>query len=153
MTLVEMLVVLAIISILAAAALPYAEVTIRRNKEIELREALRAVRTAIDGFHEDWKAGRIARFNEDASADGYPVELLVMVEGVETANAVGSRRYYLRRIPRDPFADPRIPPEEHWALRSYQDEPDAAQWGGQDIYDIRTKSETQALDGTWYRDW
>lgn len=153
LTLVELLVTLVILSILAAAALPYAEVTVRRGKELELRRALRGVRTAIDAFHDDWKAGRIARSADAASEDGYPKTLDVLVEGAERGDAKGGRRKYLRRIPRDPLADPSVPPTEQWALRGYQDEPDAIVWNGRDVYDIRTQSEGTALDGTKYKDW
>src|SRR5689334_15893811 len=104
-TLVELLVTLAILSILAAAALPYAEVTVRREKELELRQALRDVRTAIDAFHEDWKAGRLSRTTLSASDDGYPRTLQILVDGADTGDLKGSRRRYLRSIPRDPFGE------------------------------------------------
>src|SRR4051812_16236 len=101
-TLVELLVTLAILSILAAAALPYAEVTVRREKEIELRKALRDVRSAIDAFYDDWKGGKISRSATAASEDGYPRTLQTLVDGADTGDAKGSKRRYLRRIPRDP---------------------------------------------------
>src|SRR3989475_9224302 len=82
-TLIELLGALAILSILAAAALPYAEVTVRREKELELRRALRDVRTAIDAFYEDWKGGKISRTSIAASEDGYPKTLQVLVEGAD----------------------------------------------------------------------
>ena len=153
LTLVELLVTLVILSILAAAALPYAEVTVRREKEIELRRALRDVRTAIDAFYEDWKGGKISRTATAASEDGYPRTLQVLVDGAETGDAKGGRRKYLRRVPRDPFADPANPPSEQWILRSYQDGSDSIAWGGRDVYDIRSSSENTALDGTRHRDW
>src|SRR5512142_888345 len=103
LTLIELLVTLAILSILAAAALPYAELTVRRDKELELRRSLREVRTAIDAFHDDWVAGRITHTDDTASADGYPKTLQVLVQGVDTGRAAGSKRRYLRRIPRAPF--------------------------------------------------
>jgi general secretion pathway protein G len=152
-TLVELLVTLAILSILAAAALPYAEVTVRREKELELRKALRDVRGAIDAFYEDWKGGKISRTATAASEDGYPRTLQTLVEGADTGDAKGNKRRYLRRIPRDPFADPARAPAEQWVLRSYQDNSDALTWGGRDVYDIRSASEGTALDGTRHRDW
>ena len=153
LTLVELLVTLVILSILAVAALPYAEVTVRREKELELRRALRDVRTAIDAFYEDWKGGKISRTATAASEDGYPRTLQVLVDGAETGDAKGGRRKYLRRIPRDPFADQARPPPEQWVLRSYQDGSDSIAWGGRDVYDVRSSSENTALDGTRHRDW
>jgi general secretion pathway protein G len=153
LTLVELLVALVILSILAAAALPYAEVTVRREKELELRRALRDVRTAIDAFSEDWKGGRISRTSTAASEDGYPKTLQMLVDGVDSGDAKGGKRRYLRRIPRDPFADQARPPSEQWVLRSYQDASDSITWGGRDVYDIRSSSENTALDGTRYKEW
>ena len=153
LTLIELLVALAILSILAAAALPYAEVTVRREKELELRRALRDVRTAIDAFYEDWKGGKISRTSTAASEDGYPKTLQVLVEGADSGDAKGSKRRYLRRIPRDPFSEQTPPPAEQWVLRSYQDGSDSLAWGGRDVYDIRSSSENIALDGTRYREW
>ena len=153
LTLVELLVTLVILSILAAAALPYAEVTVRRDKELELRRALRDVRSAIDAFHDDWKAGRISKTSDAASDDGYPKTLEVLVEGAEAGDAKGGKRKYLRRVPRDPFADPGTSPGEQWVLRGYQDEAETIMWGGRDVYDVRSASEGTALDGTKYKDW
>lgn len=153
LTLIELLVTLVILSILASAALPYAELTIRRDKELALHRALREVRTAIDTFHEDWLDGRIPRNDRTASADGYPRTLEVLVDGVDTGRVGGGKRRYLRRVPRDPFADPRINAEQQWALRGYQDGPDANTWNGEDVYDIHSRSVGIAIDGTRYRDW
>lgn len=153
LTLIELLVTLLILSILAAAALPYAEVTVRRDKEIELRRALREVRSAIDAFREDWQAGKISKLSGAVSEDGYPKNLHVLIEGVDTGQAKGGKRKYLRRVPRDPFAAAGKAAEEGWVMRGYQDEPDTAIWNGRDIYDIRSASEKTALDGTRYKDW
>src|SRR5687767_5795345 len=121
LTLVELLVTLVILSILAAAALPYAEVAVRREKELELRRALREVRSAVDAFYEDWKGGKISRAAGQASEDGYPKTLQVLVEGADTGDAKASRKRYLRRVPRDPFADATRATSEQWLLRGYQD--------------------------------
>jgi general secretion pathway protein G len=153
LSLIELLVTLAIVSILAAAALPYAETTVRREKELELRRALRDVRGAIDRFNDDWVAGRIPKTAEGASEDGYPKTLAVLALGVDSGDAKGGRRTYLRRVPRDPFADAQVAPDQQWVLRGYQDEVDAIVWGKKDVYDVRSASETIALDGTRYRDW
>ena len=153
LTLIELLVTLVILSILAAAALPYAEMTVRREKELELRRALRELRTAIDTFNEDWKAGRVSKAASAASEDGYPKSLQLLIEGADTGDAKGNKRKYLRRIPRDPFADPARAPAEHWVVRGYQDATDTIVWGGRDVYDVRSASEASALDGSRYKDW
>jgi len=153
LTLVELLVTLVILSILAAAAMPYAEITVRRNKEIELHRALREIRGAVDAFHEDWTAGRMAKTGDAVSEDGYPKSLQTLVDGVDMGGAKGGKRYYLRRVPRDPFAAAPGSPTEQWVLRSYQDEPDSLVWGGKDVYDVRTAAENVAIDGTRYKDW
>ena len=152
-SLLELLVSLVIISLLASVALPYAEITVRRDKEIELRQSLRQIRTAIDRFHEDWKAGRITPETGVVSVDGYPQTLKVLVEGVDLADATGTRRYYLRRIPRDPFADQEVEPADQWVLRSYQDDPETLLWGGRDVFDVRTGYTGTAIDGSSYSDW
>lgn len=152
-TLVEVLVTLVILAILASAALPYAEVTIRRQQELELRRSLREIRTAIDQFHRHWEQGRIAGVSDAASQDGYPKTLEVLVAGVPLAGEAGRKHYYLRRVPRDPFADQSLPPAEQWALRSYRDSPDTDTWGGEGVYDIRSRSSEKALDGSRYDQW
>ena len=155
LTLVELIVTLVILSLLASVALPYAEITVRRDKELELKRSLRTIRTAIDEFHEDWLAGRVPKFSDAASEDGYPKTLEILVEGVETAGASGKIRRYLRRIPKNPFADPELEAEEQWQYRSYQDEHDSDSWGGQDIFDITVPVDIdrKAINGTQYRDW
>lgn len=152
-TLIELLVTLAILSILAVAAVPYAELTVQRTKELELRRVLRDVRQAIDQFHSDWSTGKISKTNADASEDGYPRTLTALVDGVESAQAKGGKRRYLRRIPRDPFVRDDTPAADHWSLRGYQDEPDTSSWNGKDVYDIRSLSDGMALDGTRYKEW
>lgn len=153
LTLVELLVALVILSILAAAALPYAEVTVRREKELEMRQALRQVRSAIDQFHDDWKSGKIPKTGAAASEDGYPKTLQVLVDGADAGQAKGGKLRYLRRVPRDPFGDAARSPAEQWVLRGYQDEADSITWGGRDVYDLRTASDDTALDGTRLKDW
>ncbi len=152
-TLMELIVALAILAILAAAAIPYAELTITRSKELELRRALREVRTAIDRLHDDWDTGKVSRLGNSLSDDGYPRTLQVLLEGVDAGDAKGGKRKYLRRIPEDPFGEPGKPPADQWVLRGYQDEPDSLSWNGRDVYDIRTRSDRTAMDGTHYREW
>lgn len=151
LTFMELLVTLAILSILAAAALPYAELTVRRERELELRRSLREVRGAIDTFHEDWLAGRIRQAEDNSSADGYPKSLQALVDGADSGRAGGGKRRYLRRIPRDPMAEAGSAPV--WVLRGYQDAADAPAWNGRDVYDLRSASPAQAIDGSYYRDW
>lgn len=152
-TLIEIIVVLVILSVLAGAALPYAEVTIRRSKEIELRNNLREIRTAIDLFHYDWESGLISKSEAAASDDGYPKTLSVLVDGVETTGVSSSHKYYLRRIPKDPFSPSDKSIDEQWHLRSYQDEPSSLSWGGHDVYDVMTLSEKRGIDGSFYKTW
>lgn len=153
-SLIELLVALTILSILAVVALPYVEITVIRTKELELHSALREVRVAIDNFHDDWVSGKISKTNQNVSEDGYPRSLNVLVNGIERSDAKGGTHRYLRRIPRDPFAEKNeIEPENNWAIRGYQDELNASIWGQHDVYDIRSMSDRTALDGTNYHDW
>lgn len=152
-SLVELLVTLAILSILATAALPYVEVTVIRSKELDLRGSLREVRNAIDSFHEDWLTGKISKTNSNVSEDGYPRTLQILVEGIEGSDAKGRKRRYLRRIPRDPFADQDKLPLDDWKVRGYQDDIESTIWGRGDVYDIQSLSDRKALDGTQYKDW
>ena len=151
LTLVELLVTLVILSILATAALPYAEVAVRRDKEIELRRALRDLRSAIDTFHDDWNGGKISRTS--GSDDGYPKSLQVLIDGADSGDAKGSRRKYLRRVPAIPSPNRRSLPAEQWVLRAYQDAADSLVWGERNVYDVRSASDGVALNGAHYADW
>jgi general secretion pathway protein G len=153
LTLVELLVTLVVLSILAMAALPYAQVSMTRYKELELRRALRDVRTALDLFHEDWRGGRIGTTDPAVSEYGYPRSLEILVEGVELTTAENEIRRYLRRIPRDPFADQTLEPMEQWIIRSYTDAVDSSSSDGRDVYDVRTATDKTALDGSQYSGW
>ena len=153
LTLIELIVTLVILSILASAALPYAEVAVRRDQELELRRALREIRSAIDQFHLDWEAGRIPITSGEASEHGYPKTLQLLVDGVDQGKVTDQKRYYLRRIPPNPLADPTLAPDKQWRLRSYLDEPDNSAWGEQDVYDVRVISEKQAINGSYYKHW
>ena len=144
-TLVELLVVLAIVSILAVAAIPLAETAVQRRHELALRETLRTTRSAIDAFHDDWAAERIAVDDEAASEAGYPVSLDVLVEGVELDTDPPALRRYLRRLPENPF-------EGGWRLRGHAQDPGGA-WDGEDVYDLSADTDRLALDGTRLSDW
>jgi general secretion pathway protein G len=148
-TFVELLVVSALLIILASAAMPMAQVGMQRQREAELRRSLREMRTAIDKFKDQADLGNIANTELRAGSENYPPSLEVLVEGVAAANdATGRRLKFLRRIPIDPMTN-----SQDWGLRSYTDKPDSTSWGGGNVYDVYTKSEGTALDGTRYRDW
>lgn len=154
-TLIEMVVVLAIVGILAAAAVPLHELTLRRTQESALREALRSLRTAIDAHRNAVEARRIAP-GRDGSP--YPETLEALVLGLPLLDAQGQapadakRLYLLRRLPRDPMADPALSAAATWGLRS-SDSPPSAPRAGDDVFDVFSRSEAKALDGTPYRDW
>lgn len=151
LTLIELLVTLVLVSILASVALPYAQIATTRNKEIELRRNLREIRSAIDRFHAHWKEGLLDPAGGLASVDGYPKSLSVLIERAPLVS--GEDRKYLRRIPRNPFADQRVPREQQWVLLGYRDERNTLIWGGQDVYDVRIDSDEKALDGSLYAQW
>ena len=149
-TLVEMVAVVAIVGVLAAAALPLLQLSHRRAQEHELRLALRSLRGAIDDYKRTADQGRIGHA---ADASGYPPSLRALVDGVPDLRADGARRlYFLRRLPRDPWADPALPPEATWALRSYESPPDAPRPGA-DVFDVMPTAPGLALDGTPYAQW
>ena len=142
-TLAELVMVVALIAVLSAMALPVAKFTVKRQKEAELRLALRQMRTAIDEYKRMSDQGLIPL---TIGGEGYPEELEELVEGIEVVGQETKRRF-LRRIPVDPMT------HEDWELRSYQDDVDATSWGGENVYDVRTSSEGTALDGTKYAEW
>ncbi len=148
-TFIELMVVSAIVMLLASAAMPLARVTATRQREAELRRALREVRSAIDKYKDAADSQQIGSLEIKVGSEGYPADLQVLVDGVAVQNdATGRKLKFLRRIPVDPMTH-----STEWGLRSYQDEPDASRWGGQNVFDIYTKFEGTALDGTKYRDW
>lgn len=142
MTLLEVVVVLTILSILAAVAMPTARLASTRAKEIELRRSLREIRTAIDAYKEATDKGEIVK---PIGSTGYPTALETLVDGAPAAGGV-NRRKFLRRIPRDPFGS-------EWGLRSYADAPDSDTWGRQDVYDVHSRAAGTALDGSSYASW
>jgi general secretion pathway protein G len=150
-TLIELVITLAIIGLLASAAFPLASMAIRREKETELRSALREIRGAIDAYKEAATRGRI---QVPVDASGYPPSLQVLVEGVEDANSPDQRMiYFLRRVPRDPFfPDGSVAAADTWGLRSYASPPDDPQPGA-DVYDVYSLAAGGGLDGVAFRDW
>ncbi|MDC8785704.1 type II secretion system protein [Roseateles koreensis] len=149
-TLIEMLVVLAIMAMLAGTARPLLELSVQRSREHELRGALRSLRGALDAYKKAAEAGQIRMSPEDS---GYPPNLQVLVTGVTDARTVAGRKlYFLRRLPRDPFADATLPAAETWALRASDSAPDDPR-PGRDVFDIASRSDRRALDGSRYKDW
>ena len=148
-SLVELLVVTVILLVLASAVAPLSRVTVQRQREVELRRALRELRTAIDRYKDAVDLGVIGGTDIDPDNAGYPPELETLVEGVEPVDeSGGSRLRFLRRIPIDPLTR-----SADWGLRAYDDDPDVQSWGGGNVYDVYTRARGTALDGTRYRDW
>ena len=142
LTLVELIVAFTIIGIMAAAAVPIVRVRIKREKEIELRRDLWEMRDAIDRYKDAADRGA---FQTKVDSLGYPPDLQTLVDGVDVQ---GKKLRFLRRIPVDPMTG-----DSDWGLRSNQDDPDSTSWGGQNVFDVYTKSEGTALDGTKYNTW
>ena len=143
-TLVELLIVVAIVALLASVAAPLAELGYQRGKEQELRHALREIRGAIDAYKRAGDEGRIERKSD---ASGYPPSLAVLVEGVEEKTRPEKTKiYFLRRIPKDPLTG------EDWGLRSYASPADSPQ-PGKDVYDVYSRSEEAGLNRIPYREW
>ena len=148
-TFIELLVVTTILVILASAIMPLTRVTLQREREVELRRALREMRTAIDRYKDAVDTGQIGSTDVKAGSEGYPPDLETLVEGVSKANdASGIKLKFLRRVPTDPLMH-----STAWGMRSYQDKSDSSSWGGQNVYDVYSKAEGTALDGTKYREW
>lgn len=148
-TFIELLVVSTIIIILASAVMPLAKVTATRQREAQLRRDLREIRTAIDKYKDAADLGLISPLALKIGNEGYPATLESLVEGVAVPNdATGRKLKFLRRVPVDPMTH-----SSEWGLRSYQDEPAASRWGGQNVFDVYTLFEGTALDGSKYREW
>jgi general secretion pathway protein G len=148
-TFVELLVVSTILLILASAVMPLARVSVQRMREAELRRDLREMRTAIDKFKDAADAGIIAPTELRAGAENYPPDLQTLVDGVALNNDQSGRKLkFLRRIPIDPMTH-----SNEWGLRAYADKPDSTSWSGGNVFDVYTKSDGKALDGTKYKDW
>ncbi len=147
-TYLELIIATVLLAVLASAIVPVAEVAAKRAKEAELRAALRTMRTAIDEYKRAVDMGAIGGTDIELGSEGYPEKLEVLVEGVNQVGTPGKKLKFLRRIPIDPMTN-----SADWGMRSYQDEPDAGIWGGQNVYDVFTKSTATALDGSKYSDW
>jgi general secretion pathway protein G len=146
LTLVELIVAFTIMMVLTTMAVPLARYKVQRDKERDLVYALRQIRTAIDKFKDDMDAQKIGPAKLDS--DNYPESLQQLVDGVKATGAVDKKIRYLRRIPKDPITN-----SYDWGLRSTRDDPDSQSWGGQNVFDVYTKSMDTARDGTMYNTW
>jgi len=149
-TLIELVITVAIVGVLALMAVPLLEVAAQRQKETELRTALRQIRGAIDAYHQAVKDKKI---EAPLDASGYPPNLEVLVEGVPDITQPDRRKiYFLRRLPRDPMnPDKERAPAQSWGLRSYESPADAPA-PGEDVYDVYSTSEAVGLNGVPYRE-
>jgi len=147
MTLLELIIACSVLMILSSMALPLARFTIMRQRERELRLDLREMRSAIDKYKDlaDQRKIRV-----EVGSEGYPPDLETLVKGVAAGGtgASGKNIRFLRRIPVDPMTG-----RADWGLRSVQDDPDSTSWGGNNVFDVYSKSTAAALDGTQYSTW
>src|SRR5437868_14697148 len=142
LTLIELIIAITIIGLLAGAAVPIVRVRVKREKETELRRYLWEMRDAIDRYKDAADRGA---FQTKVDSLGYPPDLQTLVDGVDVQ---GKKLRFLRRIPIDPMTG-----NTDWGMRSNQDDPDSTSWGGQNVFDVFTKSEGTALDGSKYSTW
>jgi general secretion pathway protein G len=145
MTLVELIAAFTILSLLAGMAVPLTRYKVRRDKERELRSALKEIRTAIDKYKDAADQGA---FQTKQGTENFPETLEMLVEGVQTSGANGTKIKFLRRIPRDPMTD-----TYDWGMRSMKDDPKSMSWGGDNVFDVYTKTYERARDGTPYSEW
>lgn len=150
-TLIELVIAVAIVAVLASAVMPLNELVVQRAKEQDLRRALREIRGAIDAYKQASDEGRIVK---KIGESGYPKRLEDLVEGVEDQkSAKRERMYFLRRVPRDPFAtDASLSDTATWAKRSYASPPDDPR-EGEDVFDVYTLAEGKGINGRPYREW
>ena len=144
----ELLATIIILMILATAVLPTAKVLRKRQKEIELRRALRQVRTAVDGYHDAVRQGKIGGTDVKVGSEGYPPDLDVLVKGVSQVGKIDVKLKFLRRVPLDPMTG-----KAEWGKRCYQDDADDTSWCGENVWDIYSLSTGVGLDGTKYKEW
>jgi general secretion pathway protein G len=144
----ELLATVIILMILASAILPTAKVLRKRQKEIELHRSLRIVRTALDGYHDAVRQGRIGGTDVKVGSEGYPPDLDVLVKGVSQVGKIDVKLKFLRRVPVDPMTG-----KAEWGKRCYQDEPDDTTWCGENVWDVYSQSQGVALDGSKYKEW
>ena len=147
-TYLELVATVAIVMIMALAILPTTRVVRKRQRELELRRALREMRTAIDRFKLGTEQGKIGGIDLSPDSEGYPKDLEILVKGVSQVGAIDKKLKFLRRIPVDPMTGAR-----EWGLRCYQDTAESDSWCGRNVYDVYTKASGKGLDGIPYREW
>jgi general secretion pathway protein G len=147
MTLLELIIACTILLVLSSAAIPIQRYTIVRQRESELRRDLRDMRDAIDHYKDLADSNKI---RVQVGSEGYPPDLETLVKGVAVggSGATGHNIRFLRRIPADPMTG-----QAEWGMRSVQDDPDSTSWGGNNVFDVYSKSTGTGLDGTKYSDW
>ncbi|MBX5494209.1 MAG: type II secretion system protein [Bryobacteraceae bacterium] len=146
LTLVELIVAFTIMAMLTAMAVPLARYKVRRDKERELRWALREIRTAIDRYKDEADKGTLGPIK--LGTEGYPESLEILVEGVKLPTADDKKIRFLRRIPKDPFTN-----STDWGKRSMKDDPKSMTFSGDHVFDVYTKTTERAADGTPYSEW
>jgi general secretion pathway protein G len=146
LSLVELIVAFTILLILTSMAVPMARSKVRGERERELRWALREMRNAIDKYKDMADTGQLGP--QKLGSEGYPESLDILVEGVKKAGQVDTKVRFLRRIPKDPMTH-----SADWGKRSMQDDPKSNGGGGQNVFDVFTKSNEKAADGTPYSEW
>ena len=147
LTLVELIVAFSILALLSTMAVPLARYKIRRDKERELRWALREIHSAIDRYKDASDMGKLGTPKKQGD-EGYPESLEVLVEGVKMQGETDKKIKFLRRIPRDPFTG-----KAEWGMRSTQDDPTSTSFGGQNVFSVYSKTTEKAADGTPYAEW
>jgi general secretion pathway protein G len=145
MTLLELIIASMILAVLSTAALPVVRFTILRSKEYELHRDLRDMRRAIDAYKDDADRNLL---RTEVGSEGYPPDLDTLVKGLAVGGTGTDKKRYLRRIPVDPMTG-----RADWGMRSIQDDFDSSSWGGGNVFDVYSKSQAMALDGTKYSDW
>jgi general secretion pathway protein G len=144
-TLLELIIASFVLLIVASAALPVVRVTIVRSKEVQLHKELRQIRDAIDHY-KDYADRNLIRV--ELGSEGFPPDLETLVKGIQIGAGSDRKVRFLRRIPVDPMTG-----RADWNLQSIQDDPDSTSWGGSNVFDVHSKSQATALDGTRYADW
>jgi general secretion pathway protein G len=147
-TYLELVAVATIMMILASAILPLGRVAVRRERELELRRALREIRRGIDAYKGAVDAGQIGGTEVKLGSEGYPPDLETLVKGVNRVGALDRKLKFMRRIPLDPMTS-----SAEWGMRCYQDDSDSNSWCGENVYDVYSKSTAKGLDGTTYNTW